>query len=510
MQNLNTTALLTGAKFYKGVNAIKKNLAEIKPIYESIKTSFGPLGLDKMCISTAGDVFITNDGATIVQNMLVDSAIGKILTNLAIEQDKEVGDGTTTVVLLAYNLIEKGYELITEYNVHPSIVVNGYRMAFNESVRVIKESLAVSTNNINKYLESIIRTTISSKIINEESELFLEIIQKAVKYNLKNITLLKSVGGSMKDSEFYEGFILNCSIASDLMRKRIEKCKILLLDFGLLKEKMPLTVNISAGPKELEKVREKEIELTKEKCKAIIDSNVDLVLTTGGIDEICIKMFIDNGITAVRRVDRADLTVLSNSLNCPIYHSMFNLENEIDLSPVEISYFEVREYGEYKLVHLNAADLNTILIKGPTTQICDEIQRSINDAIEVIRKTFSQKSILPGGGATEIALSIALESFSSSILLKEHVAIHRYAESLKEIVKILCFNGSIDGNKRVANMLHKNKGIDILTDSIQDNISMGIVEPTAYKLKALRAATEAAISIIRINEVIEFTTEENK
>lgn len=534
MVELSANALLTGAEIVSNQGAINKNVAAVKYIYDSIKTSYGPLGLDKMCIDATGEVLITNDGATILENMLVENPTAKMLVSLSLEQDKEVGDGTTSVVLLAASLVMKGAELI-ENGVHPSTVVSGYRIAFNESMKYIKQKVAKTVSKVveTSVVDSIIETAISSKIINQEKKKFIEILKKSIqnakegdKYMIDKISILKTLGGSMKDSEYFNGFILNCSVASRLMRKHIEKPVIACLDFSLLKEKLPLTVSINVtDPTKLEAIRIQEIEMTKKKCRAIIESGANLVLTTGGIDEMCIKMFVDNNIVAVRRCTIEDLEHIAKATGTTVLKSMFDFENNYEIKNLgSCDNFYIKSLSDYDLVYLEGCinNISTILLKGPNTQVVDEARRACNDALQVLKKTLESKSIVPGGGAVEAALMFLLEDFAANINTKEYAAINRYAEALLEIPRILASNAGLDSNKIVGKLLKKQYeiyksgqlykfyGLDVMKGAIQDNLESGIVEPTIYKLKVFKAATEAAIGILRINEISVFPSENIK
>lgn len=526
---LSANSLLTGSQAFYGKAATQKNTEAVMQIYDSVKTSYGPFGLDKMCVDASGNILITNDGATILKNMLVTDPAARLMINLALEQDKEVGDGTTSVVLLASNLIKKGCDLITE-GVHPSVVVSGYRMAFNESMKYIKDKLAKRIEHSDtQIITNILDTCISSKIIYQERDHFIKIVRKSLqsvlfngKYDIPRVNILKSIGGSMGDSEYFDGCILNCSVCSQLMPKHLENPKIACLDFSLLKEKLPLTVNIQAtDPNKIEEIRNEEIAMTKNKCQAIIDSGANLVLCTGGIDEMCVKMFLNNGIISVKRVDRKDLITIASASGTTVKKSIVNEDNEYLLDNLGIcSSFEVKHIGEYDLCYFSGFPKNmpSILIKGPNPQIVDEVERSINDALQVLKRTLESKSVIPGGGAVECALSFLLEDFSSKINIKEHISIYKYSEALLEIPRLLASNAGLDASKLVANMLNTQNrlfenqvfdqfvGLNVVKGTVQDNFKEGIVEPTMYKLKALKAATEAAISVLRISEIATFIT----
>ncbi|ORE00182.1 TCPA [Hepatospora eriocheir] len=507
---LNVNSLLSNSTSFLGPAALEKSLESVRKVIDSIKTSFGPLGLDKMCIDASGDIFISNDGATIISNMTIDDPICKMLVNLALEQDKEVGDGTTSVVLFAYYLIEEAYNLIKNYNIHPSVIVSGYREAFNKAVEFIKNKMIVKIDGQPDIISAIVKTSISSKIIGEETEMVTSFIQNIITRNHLNDSLKvsKYLGGSIKDSSLYKGMILNCPKASPLMPSRIENCKILLCDLSIDKEKMPLSVNINARPEDIEAIRQKEIDLTKEKCQTIIDSGTNLLLCSGSIDELCVKMFIDHKVVAVKRVSKEDLEVIAKVTNSKIHTKILD-KNQ----PTKINLYEEIEFGEYKLGYLDI-DMSTILIKGPNKQICDEVDRSLNDAIQVAKAVLNNKSILPGGGCVESVLNIYLNKYASELVSKDYVAIHGYADSLKKVVKQLCANADVDSGVILSELFTRNSigieesmfyGLDLNSVTVQDNISHRVIEPAIYKLKALKAATEAAISIVRINEVIDFS-----
>lgn len=522
---LSASALLTGCEVFRGRGAAAKNAAAVREIYESIRTSYGPLGLDKMCIDASGAVSITNDGATILGGMLLEDPTAKLLVNLALEQDRTVGDGTTSVVLVACNLIMAGSQLIAD-GVHPSVVVSGYRMAFNESVRYVKENVAkrIESGSLDTIADAVVGTCMASKIISGAQAHFAAIARSALsnvseggKYPVERVNILKAPGGSLNDSEFFDGYVLNCTVASRLMLKRLCSPKIACLGFSLLREKLPLTAAITVSdPTALEAIRSQEAELTRTKARALIAAGTTLVLTTGGIDEQIIKMFVENGIVAVRRCAREDLVAIARATGTDLKDALLDSNGAClveNLGTCES--FEIRETGDYDLVYLSgcASRLSTILLRGPNSQILDETQRALNDALQVLRRTLEARSVVPGGGAVEAALSFMLEDFASRINVREHIAIHRFAEALLTLPRILATNAGLDADSLVGELLRKQHalfaagtynrflGLDVIAGTVQDNMEHGIVEPTVYKLKALKAATEAAIGVLRINEI---------
>lgn len=526
MQNeINNSNLITGGKSFVGLRAVEKNTKAILSVFNNIKTSYGPFGLDKMLISAAGDVNITNDGATILQNMVIDDSTAKILVDLATTQDKEVGDGTTGVVLFACSLIEKGYKMI-QNGMHPSVVVNGYRLAYREAIQHVKKHLTRDVRNIDdKLLKNIILTSISSKLLKEESGLFCDIVIKAMKslnstendnkvvYDIYDINILKHPGGEIKDSLFVDGYGLNCYLASASMKKKIVNPKILCLDMSLQKYKLPLTAAIVINdPSKLEEIRYKEIEISKKVIEVIKKTGANLVLTTKGIDDLCTTLLSEAGICAIKRCKKSDLEIIAKYSGTRILNEV-NLDDKIVLGNGGL--FEMKQVGndECGFIYGLKKNLGTIMLRGPNTQVLEELHRSLNDALNIVKRTLESKCVVPGGGAVEIALSTILETFSMSINSREHIAIFFYSEALLTIPKTLCINAGLDPNDLISKIivLQKTKssefyryGIDVIKNEIGDNIEKGIIEPMMNKMKAIRTATEAAISILRINEVIEF------
>ncbi|KAH9411836.1 T-complex protein [Ordospora pajunii] len=537
-KEISTADIFSGGESYTGVQAVERNSKAMARIYDAIKTSFGPLGLDKMCVNSAGEVSITNDGATILQSMLVDDPAAKILVDLATQQDNEVGDGTTSVVLMAASLIEKGARLISS-GVHPSVVVSGYKMAFNECIQFIKKSIVRDISTLGaKALSNIVSTSISSKVIGSESTLFCEIVVDALRciepseggkkivYPIEDINILKHPGGAMGESFLVQGYAMNCALASGFMKKVVKKPRILCIDFGLQKYKSPLTVNIVVDdPSKLEDIRKKELEITTNQIKCIAASGATVVLTTRGMDDFCTKLLLEAGIVGIRRCKKEDLDVIARACETSVLSSMSDLSGAENVPTLgSANKFEVVSIGEEECVFIEGLKkkMASIILRGANYQLLDEMQRAVHDAICALKRTLESKSVVPGGGAVECALSLMLEKFSFTVNSKEHVAIHRYAESLLSIPRILAANAGLDPNEIVAKLLamqgtetsdksgNSMFGVDAVTGEVQNNVEAGIIEPSMIKMKSLRAATEASISILRINEVIMLPPEESR
>ncbi|EPR78872.1 T-complex protein 1 subunit alpha [Spraguea lophii 42_110] len=532
MQNVSTQNLFTGSTKLTNTDARNHNLKAISAVKNSIMTSFGALGLDKMCIDSTGEVLITNDGATIIQTMDIVDPAAKILAEIAMQQDIEVGDGTTTVVLLAASLIEKGIKLINQ-GLHPSVIVNGYKMVYKEALNFIKNTMEQDSKNI----KSIIETTISSKVINVEKELFGDILYNAVKniedvdfngnniYRIENINILKKQGGSIADSNLINGYAIN-ALPSNLMVKKVEKPKIICIDFDLNKVRLPLGVNVTVSdPDKLEEIRKKETTLTLERVDKIIKSGATVVLSSRGIDDICAKPFVDAGMIAIKRVDASELKALAKGLDIPIVTSLSDLEGKDVINTIgNADSIVIESIGdsECTVVYASEKKLSSIILRGPNEQVIEEMDRSVHDGLCVIKRVMETGKVLPGGGAFESSLAIHLEELSTTISSKEGVVVFYFSEALLEIPRILMQNAGLDSNELLSKLLfyhqegkkkkekdHYLFGIDLYTGEIQNNIANGIIEPSLVKIKALRSAVEAAISILRIDEII-YVPEEKK
>ncbi|KAG0420758.1 T-complex protein 1 subunit alpha [Dictyocoela roeselum] len=533
MRELNLSEFTTGNSRISGTSVRERNLKAVLAISNAIKSSFGALGLDKMCIDNTGDVTITNDGATILHMMNVEDPVAKILVDLARQQDVEVGDGTTGVVLLAASLIEEGIRLIGK-GMHPSLVVSGFKMAYKECQRFIAKKLEIPTSRLGNDLTPIIDTALCSKVVH--SPHFLKLIYDAVKhiernrygvpvYPINEIQILKKEGNSMDESFWIKGYAINCIPACESMAKKVKNARIILIDFDLRKTKLPLGAQIVAeNPDNLESMRLKESEIVINQVRKIL-SKANVILSTKGIDDICLKPIVEAGGIGVRRVKNEDLKNLSRILNIPILSSLYDLDGSEKVMNVGFAEsVSVETIGDDECIFVNTKQrAASIILRGANEELLMEMERNVHDALCVLKRTLESKTVLPGGGAFECALSIFLEEFASTISTKEQLAVYAFAKSLREIPKLLAANAGLDPNEMLAKLIsyqtegnlkhHKDcfeYGMDVNLGVIQNNIAKGIVEPSIIKNRGLRAATEAAMSILRIDEITFITPKLNK
>jgi len=519
----------------RGEDVRQQNVTACVAVANIVKSSLGPEGLDKMLVDDVGDIVITNDGATILKQIDVEHPAAKILVELSQLQDKEVGDGTTSVVIIAAELLKRAIELLRQ-KIHATTIISGYRLASKEACKYIREQLALPVETLGKdALITVAKTTMSSKVIGSEADFFAKMVVDSVlrvktstsrgkaRYPINSINVLKCHGKSMTESIFVPGFALNCTIVNQAMVKEITNAKIALLDFDLKRHKMKWGVKVIVkDPKELEAIRKRELDITKEKIDLILNSGANVVLTTGGIDDACSKYFLEKGVLAVRRVDKKDLRQLAKATGARIQLNLFNLEGEQSFDSADLGEAESvsQEFvSDKELIFFRGTKnvaTSSMILRGANDYTLDEMERAVHDAICVVKRTLEGNTIVPGGGAVEAALSIYLENFATTLGSREQLAIAEFAEALLVIPKTLSVNAAKDATDLVAKLrAHHNAaqkdpskkklaytGLDLKTGKVRDNVASGVIEPAMSKIKSIQFATEAAITILRIDDVI--------
>uniref|UniRef100_A0A914XUA8 T-complex protein 1 subunit alpha n=1 Tax=Panagrolaimus superbus TaxID=310955 RepID=A0A914XUA8_9BILA len=511
-----------------------QNVNAAAAIANVVKSSLGPVGLDKMLVDDIGDVTVTNDGATILKLLEVEHPAGKILVELAQLQDEEVGDGTTSVVILAAELLKAADELVKQ-KIHPTTVINGYRLACKEAVRYIQDNLAFTVADVDR--QSILRvaqTSMSSKLIGSESEFFSEMCVEAaelvkvtesnkVVYPIQAINVLKAHGRSTQESRLIHGYALNCTRAAEGMPRKITNAKVAVLDMNLQKAKMHLGISVKvADPEKLEAIRREEIEITKRQIQKILDAGANVIFTTGGIDDLCLKQFIEAGAMAVRRCRKVDLKRIAKATGATLTASLATLEGEEAYETSFLGHAEevVQErISDEELILIKGPKARTaasIILRGPNDTMLDEMERSIHDALCVVKRVLESKKLVVGGGAVESAINVYLENFSTSLASREQLPVAEFANALLVIPKVLASNAAQDATQLVAKLraFHnksqhekasahlKYAGLDLINGEIIDNKEAGVFEPLVSKIKSLKFATEAAITILRCDDLI--------
>ncbi|OON13622.1 T-complex protein 1, alpha subunit [Opisthorchis viverrini] len=524
---------------YARVEKRRPHLLAACSIANIVKSSLGPVGLDKMLVDDVGDVTITNDGATILKLLDVEHPAGKILVQLAQLQDEEVGDGTTSVVILAAALLKGADELISRF-VHPTTIINGYRLACREACKYIQEHLKMDVTKLGKQgLVSAARTAMSSKLINLDAEMFADMVVEAVTavgingpkglvYPVKSINVLKAHGRSMSESMFIKGYALNCTVASQQMPRSVKNAKIAFLDFSLQKVKMKLGVQVVVNdPDQLEAIRKRELDITKERIQKILAAGANVILTTGGIDDLCMKYFVEANAMAVRRCKKSDLKNMAKATGGQLIVSMSDMEGEEVFDAQKLgkaSEVAQERICDDELIILRGPKVHpaaSIILRGANDFYVDEMERSLHDAILVVKRVLESKDVVPGAGACEAAISIYLENFAVTLSSREQLAIAEFARAMLSIPKQLAVNAGLDSTELVARLRschstsqskkdqthYKWWGLDLDNHRVMDCETLGVFEPMVSKIKSLKFATEAAITILRIDDLIKLNEE---
>ena len=511
--------LKEGSRRTRGRDAQHNNIMAARIIAEAVRTSLGPKGMDKMLVDSLGDVTITNDGKTILDEMEVEHPAAKMMVEVAKTQDDEVGDGTTSVVIVAGELLTKAEELLNK-NVHPTIIIDGYRKAADKALEVLEE-IAISVDpNDKEFLKKVAMTSMASKIVSENREQLAEIAVDAVlhvarkvgdqyRVDLDDILVQKKPGESITDTKLINGLIIDKEVVHPGMPKRIENAKIALLNCPLEIEKTEFDAKINIEtPEQMEAFLREEENMLREMVEKIKNAGANVLICQKGIDDMAQHFLARAGILAVRRAKKSDMEKLAKATGGRI---VTNLE---DLSEKDLGYAELveeRKIGEDKMVFIEGCKnprAVAILVRGGTERTVDEAERSLHDALCVVRDVVQEPKILAGGGAPEIEVAKALRDYAQSLPGREQLAAQSFAEAIEVVPTALAENAGLDPIDIISELRARHEkgetwaGIDVFEGKVKDMRELDVYEPLAVKKQVIKSATEAATMILKIDDVI--------
>lgn len=512
--------LKEGTSRSRGKEAQRNNIMAARVIGEVLKTTLGPRGMDKMLIDSLGDITITNDGAAILNEIDVEHPAAKMMVEIAKTQDDMVGDGTTTSVVLASELLKKAEELIDQ-GIHPTILVSGYRKAAQKAVETINKMAVPVDINDRKTLLKIALTSMSSKAVGGAREHLAEIAIDAVKQvmeqrgdkriaDIDNIQLVKKTGKSLLETQLIQGIIIDKEVVHSGMPKKKENAKIALLDCALEIEKTEISAEIRIrDPAQMKAFLDQETSMMKAMVDKIKAAGADVVFCQKGIDDMVQHFLAKEGILAARRIKESDMEKLARATGGRIVSDLEDLSAK-DLGQAGL--VEERKIGEDKMIFVEKCkDPHSvaILLRAGLERMVDEAERAMTDSLSVISDVIENSRIVAGGGAIEVEVAKELRNYATKVGGREQLAIEAFAEAVEVIPKTLAENAGFEPIDIIVELraAHekedgKYKGINVFTGKLQDSFEAGVIEPAVVKEQAIKSAAESAAMILRIDDVI--------
>jgi len=511
--------LKEGSNRSRGKEAQNNNIEAAKIVAETVKSALGPKGMDKMLVDSFGDVTITSDGRTILDEMDIQHPAAKMMVEVAKTQDNEAGDGTTTAVIISGELLNKAQELI-EKNVHPTVIIDGYKKAAERALEVL-DKIAIKINPESPdYLKKAAMTSMASKLVADHKEYLADIAVKAIlavaekdgdkyKADVDDVKVEKKAGESVRETKLIQGIVLDKDIAHSGMPKRVEKAKIALLDCPLEIEKTEFDAKINIeSPEQMEGFLKQEEDMLRSMVDKITKSGANVVLCEKGIDDMAQHFLARKGIMAVRRNKKSDMEKLAKATGGKIVTNLDAITSE-DLGYAAL--VEERKIGDDKMTFIEGCKhpkAVTILIRGGTQRIVDEAERSVHDSLCVVRDLVEEPFIVAGGGSPELEVSRMLRKYAETLPGREQLAVRAFAEALEAVTVTLTENAGLDPIDILSELRSRHEkgetwaGIEVNSGKIQDMSKAGVYEPLAVKKQIIKSATEASTMILKIDDVI--------
>ncbi len=516
-----------GSQRTTGRSAQRANIMAAKAVSETVRTTLGPKGMDKMLVDNLGDIVITNDGVTILEEMNVEHPAAKMIVEVAKTQEDEIGDGTTTAVVIAGELLKKAEDLLDQ-DVHPTVVVRGYRLAAEKALEVLNKIAEPVTEKDTAMLEMIAMTAMTGKGAEKAKEQLSKLAVKAVKdvadlkdgklsVNKDNIKIEKKVGGAVEDSELVEGIILDKEKVHPGMADVVKNAKVALIDVAVEVKSTETEAKIQlTDPNQLQGFIDMEEKILRDKVEKIAKSGANVVFCQKGIDDLAQHFMAKKGMYAARRVSKSDMEKLARATGAKIATSLEDLSAS-DLGTAGV--VEAKKVGDEDMTFVKEcknAKAVTILIRGGTAHVVDEVKRAVEDAIGDVASALASGKVVAGAGATEIELALQLRRYAGSLSGREQLAVNSFAEAIEIIPKTLAENSGLDPIDILTELKSQHDkgrkwaGIDVFTGKIMDAWKEGVLEPLKVKTQAISSASEVAGMILRIDDVIASGKSESK
>jgi len=512
--------LKEGTTRSRGKEAQRNNIMAAQVIGEVLKTTLGPRGMDKMLVDSLGDITITNDGAAILKEIDVEHPAAKMMVEIAKTQDDMVGDGTTTTVILASELLKKAEELLDQ-NIHPIILVSGYRKASQKAIEIINKLSTPLDINDRKTLLKVALTSMSSKSVGSAREHLAEISIDAVKQiaevrgdktiaDIDNIQLVKKTGKSLLETQLIRGIIIDKEVVNPGMPKTKENAKILLLDAALEIEKTEMSAEIRIkDPSQMKAFLDQENDMMEKMVTKVKASGADIVFCQKGIDDMVQHFLYKAGIMAARRVKESDMEKLAKATGARIISDLDDLK-AADLGLAGL--VDERKIGDDKMIFVEKCKdphSVSILIRAGLERMVDEAERAITDSLSVVSDVIENNKIVPGGGAVEIEVAKELRKYATKVGGREQLAVEAFADAMEVIPRTLAENAGLQPIDILVELRSKhdsadgkNIGINVFTGKLQNSVEEGVIEPLVVKEQAIKSAAESAAMILRIDDVI--------
>ncbi len=503
----------------RGKDAQRMNISAARAVADTVKTTLGPKGMDKMLVDSLGDVVITNDGATILNEMQIEHPSAKMMVEVAKTQDDAVGDGTTTAVILAGELLKKAEGLLDQ-EIHPTVITKGFRMAKSKALEVLNQIAVDVDIKDEDMLLKIAETAMSGKSAEKASKELADIGVRAVKkvaeirdgsleLDTDNIKMEKKTGGSIDDTQLINGILIDKEVVHSGMPKKVERARIALVDSALEVKSLEGDAKINIdSPDKFQLFLDQEEKMLREMVDKIAKSGATVVFCQKGIDDNAQHYLSKAGIMAARRAKKSDMEALARATGAKIVTNLNELGKD-DLGYAGI--VAERKVAGDEMIFVEECKTPkavTILIRGGTEHVIDEVERAMQDAVKGVAAALELKKAVAGGGATEIEVAMHLRKYADSFQGREQLAVNAFAEAIEAIPRALAENAGLDPIDKLANLRAEhdkkqvNSGLDVFTGKIHDTIRAGVIEPLKIKLQAIKSAGEAAEMILRIDDMI--------